>query len=54
MARRSLDLIAAMYAIAEAAWPITGRGVGYKLFTAGLIRPWRTASAMLSTGCDHG
>jgi hypothetical protein len=26
-----------MYAIAEAAHPITGRGVGYKLFTAGLI-----------------
>jgi len=26
-----------MYGIAEAAQPITGRGVGYKLFTAGLI-----------------
>jgi hypothetical protein len=37
MARASLDLIAAMYAIAKAAQPITGRGVGYKLFTAGLI-----------------
>jgi hypothetical protein len=37
MARRSLDLIEAMYAKAEAAQPITGRGVGYKLFTAGLI-----------------
>jgi hypothetical protein len=37
MARRSLDLIAAMYAKAEAAQPITGRGIGYKLFTAGLI-----------------
>src|SRR5215469_2593119 len=37
MARRSLELIEAMYAIAEAAQPITGRGVGYKLFTAGLI-----------------
>jgi hypothetical protein len=37
MAQRSLDLIEAMYAIAEAAQPITGRGVGYKLFTAGLI-----------------
>src|SRR5258707_15649900 len=33
MAQRSLDLIEAMYAIAEAAHPITGRGVGYKLFT---------------------
>jgi hypothetical protein len=36
MARGTLDLIAAMYGIAEAAQPITGRGVGYKLFTAGL------------------
>jgi hypothetical protein len=33
MAQRSLDLIEAMYAAAEAAQPITGRGVGYKLFT---------------------
>jgi hypothetical protein len=38
MARASLDLIDAMYDIAEAAEPITGRGVGYKLFTAGLIK----------------
>ena len=38
MARASLDLIGAMYDIAEAAEPITGRGVGYKLFTAGLIK----------------
>jgi hypothetical protein len=37
MAARSLDLIEAMYGICEAAQPITGRGVGYKLFTAGLI-----------------
>ena len=37
MARRSLDLIEAMHAICEAAQPITGRGVGYKLFTRGLI-----------------
>jgi hypothetical protein len=36
-AKKSLDLIAAMYKIAEAARPITGRGVGYKLFAAGLI-----------------
>ena len=36
-AKRSLDLIDAMYAIAEASQPITGRGVGYKLFTQGLI-----------------
>jgi hypothetical protein len=37
MARRSLDLIEAMYAAAETAQPITGRGVGYKLFAATLI-----------------
>src|SRR5215831_13480496 len=33
----SLDLIEAMYEIAEECQPITGRGVGYKLFTARLI-----------------
>jgi hypothetical protein len=37
MAERSLDLIEAMYAVAKSAQPITGRGVGYKLFAAGLI-----------------
>jgi hypothetical protein len=37
MAQRSLDLIDAMYSAAKAAEPITGRGIGYKLFTAGLI-----------------
>jgi hypothetical protein len=37
MAQKSLDLIEAMYAAPEAAQPITGRGVGCKLFTAGLI-----------------
>jgi hypothetical protein len=36
-AQRSLDLIAAMRDAAEAAQPITGRGIGYKLFSAGLI-----------------
>jgi hypothetical protein len=36
-AQKSLDLIDAMAAIAGRAHPITGRGVGYKLFTAGLI-----------------
>jgi hypothetical protein len=34
-ARRSLDLIEAMYAAAEKAHPITGRGIGYKLFLKG-------------------
>lgn len=37
MARESLRLIEAMRTIAKAAQPITGRGVGYKLFTAGQI-----------------
>jgi hypothetical protein len=37
MAQRSLDLIEAMTTIVEAAQPITGRGLGYKLFTQGLI-----------------
>ncbi|WP_210236426.1 MULTISPECIES: hypothetical protein [unclassified Mesorhizobium] len=37
MAQASLELIAAMRKIAEAVQPITGRGIGYKLFTAGLI-----------------
>jgi hypothetical protein len=37
MAQRSLDLIEAMYDIAEAAQPITVRGICYKLFTRELI-----------------
>jgi hypothetical protein len=36
-AKRSLDLIQAMYDIAVEAEPITGRGVGYKLFSLNLI-----------------
>ena len=36
-AKASLDLIDAMFDAAEAAQPITGRGVGYKLFVAGMI-----------------
>jgi hypothetical protein len=35
--QRSLDLIEAMARIVEAAQPITGRGVGYKLFSEGRI-----------------
>lgn len=35
-AKRSIDLINVMYAIAEASQPITGRGVGYQLFVRGL------------------
>jgi hypothetical protein len=37
-AKASETLIDAMYKIAEATQPITGRGVGYKLFTMGLIK----------------
>jgi hypothetical protein len=37
MAQRSLDLIQAMYEAAKATQPITGRGIGYKLFVADLI-----------------
>jgi hypothetical protein len=36
-AQKSLELIEAMVVIARRAHPITGRGVGYKLFTSGLI-----------------
>jgi hypothetical protein len=42
MARQSLELIEAMRNVAEPAQPITGRGVGYKLFTAGLIPSMET------------
>jgi hypothetical protein len=42
MARQSLDLIGAMYAAAARANPITGRGVGYKLFVAKLIESMAT------------
>jgi hypothetical protein len=37
LGKASLAPIEAMVPIVEAAQPITGRGVGYKLFTAGLI-----------------
>jgi hypothetical protein len=43
MAQASLDLIDSMYAIAEETQPITGRGIGYKLFTAGLIPSMSTS-----------
>ena len=50
-AKRSLELIEAMYTITEAAQPITGRGVGYKLFTAGLIASMARKECSGSTGC---
>jgi hypothetical protein len=37
MSKDSIDLIKAMYVEAEKAQPITGRGIGYKLFARGLI-----------------
>jgi hypothetical protein len=37
-AQRCIDLIEAMYKAAKAAQPITDRGIGYKLFTVGLIK----------------
>ena len=36
-AQRSLNLIEAIYHVAKAVQPVTGRGVGYKLFVRGLI-----------------
>jgi hypothetical protein len=42
LARKSLDLIESMYSLIEAAQPITGRGVGYKLFVAKLIASMAT------------
>jgi hypothetical protein len=38
MAQRSLALIKVMHAVVKAAQPITGRGVGYKLFVRRLIK----------------
>jgi hypothetical protein len=59
MAKKSLDLIEAMHGIAEAAQPITGRGVGYKLFTAGLIpsmstRDMRSVYRLLKEARERG
>jgi hypothetical protein len=42
MAKKSLALIQAMRTITEAAQPITGRGVGYKLFVYHLIASMKT------------
>jgi hypothetical protein len=42
MAQASRDLIETMHGIIEAIQPVTGRGVGYKLFTAGLITSMST------------
>jgi hypothetical protein len=42
LGQRSLELIEAMYTLIEAAQPITGRGVGYKLFVEKLIESMAT------------
>jgi hypothetical protein len=42
MAKKSLTMIATMVEIIEAAQPITGRGVGYKLFVRKLIASMKT------------
>jgi hypothetical protein len=42
MAQKSLAMIEAMRTLVEAAQPITGRGVGYKLFVARLIASMAT------------
>ena len=54
MAQRSLDLIEAMCAMARAAQPITGRGIGYKLFSAGLIPSMARARCGVCTACSRG
>lgn len=41
-ARKTIDLIEAMYTITEALQPITGRGIGYKIFVAKLISSMST------------
>jgi hypothetical protein len=42
MAKKSIALVEAMRAIVEVAQPITGRGVGYKLFVKKLIASMKT------------
>src|SRR6516164_689646 len=59
MARESLELIGAMYRAAEIAHPITGRGIGYKLFTAGMIPSMEQANMqrvyrLLKEGRERG
>ena len=59
MAQRSLDLIEAMRVAAKAAQPITGRGIGYKLFSSGLIPSMERAEMqrvyrLLKEAREHG
>jgi hypothetical protein len=59
MAQRSIDLIDEMRLIVKAAQPITGRGVGYKLFIKGLITSMARSEMarvyrLLLTAREHG
>jgi hypothetical protein len=45
-AQKSKDLIQAMYDFAEASNPITGRGIGYKLFTPARLIPSMSRNSM--------
>jgi hypothetical protein len=45
--KKSIDLIGHMYTVAEAARPISVRGVGYKLFVAGLIPSMGRSDSLL-------
>src|SRR5215470_4123572 len=58
MAKASLDLIDTMFAIAEKTQPITGRGVGYKLFSKLLIpsmkrKEMQRVYRLLKQGREH-
>ena len=55
--KRTLALIEAMKKIAQETHPITGRGIGYKLFTAGLIDSMNDMNAVyraLKTAREEG
>jgi hypothetical protein len=52
-ARKSLELIEAMNRAAKAAQPITGRGIGYKLFTAGHSERHPLSGASRFRGSGH-
>lgn len=59
LARKSLELIEEMHSLVETAQPITGRGVGYKLFIAKLIASMATGEMakvyrLLKLAREHG
>ena len=53
MARASLDLIEAMRKIAEAARPITGRGIGYNYSRAASSPRWAGPTCSGSIACSN-